>query len=57
MHFKQDFFLNMVYESIVIGAGIQGSFTAYHLAKNNKKTLLLDQVSDILYVKKKHTIQ
>ncbi|GAA6109593.1 peroxisomal sarcosine oxidase [Tachysurus ichikawai] len=33
----------MVYECIVIGAGIQGSFTAYHLAKNNKKTLLLEQ--------------
>ncbi|KAI5626747.1 peroxisomal sarcosine oxidase, partial [Silurus asotus] len=32
-----------VYECIVIGAGIQGSFTAYHLAKNNKKTLLLEQ--------------
>ncbi|MCI4385829.1 hypothetical protein PGIGA_G00055220 [Pangasianodon gigas] len=33
----------MVYECIVIGAGIQGSFTAYHLAKNNKNTLLLEQ--------------
>ncbi|TSN39328.1 Peroxisomal sarcosine oxidase [Bagarius yarrelli] len=33
----------MGYECIVIGAGIQGSFTAYHLAKNNKKTLLLEQ--------------
>ncbi|XP_053363458.1 peroxisomal sarcosine oxidase [Clarias gariepinus] len=33
----------MVYECIVIGAGIQGSFTAYQLAKNNKKTLLLEQ--------------
>ncbi|KAK3531692.1 hypothetical protein QTP70_025925 [Hemibagrus guttatus] len=33
----------MVYEYIVIGAGIQGSSTAYHLAKNNKKTLLLEQ--------------
>ncbi|XP_015458757.3 peroxisomal sarcosine oxidase [Astyanax mexicanus] len=31
------------YDCIVIGAGIQGSFTAYHLAKNKKKTLLLDQ--------------
>ncbi|XP_060799938.1 peroxisomal sarcosine oxidase [Neoarius graeffei] len=33
----------MMYECIVIGAGIQGSFTAYHLSKNNKKTLLLEQ--------------
>lgn len=33
-----------VYDCIVIGAGIQGSFTAYQLAKKNKKTLLLEQV-------------
>ncbi|CAJ1065934.1 peroxisomal sarcosine oxidase [Xyrichtys novacula] len=32
-----------VYDCIVIGAGVQGSFTAYHLAKKNKKTLLLEQ--------------
>ncbi|XP_026853528.1 peroxisomal sarcosine oxidase isoform X2 [Electrophorus electricus] len=32
-----------VYDCIVIGAGIQGSCTAYHLAKNNKTTLLLEQ--------------
>ena len=32
------------YDCIVIGAGVQGSFTAYHLAKKNKKTLLLEQV-------------
>ncbi|KAM4795229.1 peroxisomal sarcosine oxidase [Rhinophrynus dorsalis] len=31
------------YDCIVIGAGIQGSFTAYNLAKNKKKTLLLEQ--------------
>jgi len=29
---------------IVIGAGIQGSCTAYQLAKNQQKTLLLEQV-------------
>ncbi|XP_063811979.1 peroxisomal sarcosine oxidase isoform X2 [Pseudophryne corroboree] len=32
-----------VFDCIVIGAGIQGSFTAYHLAKNQQKTLLLEQ--------------
>ncbi|KAM6970250.1 peroxisomal sarcosine oxidase [Aplochiton taeniatus] len=31
------------YDCIVIGAGIQGSFTAYNLAKNNQRTLLLEQ--------------
>ncbi|XP_072527705.1 peroxisomal sarcosine oxidase-like [Salminus brasiliensis] len=31
------------YDCIVLGAGIQGSFTAYHLAKSKKKTLLLEQ--------------
>ncbi|KAM8977048.1 peroxisomal sarcosine oxidase [Pelodytes ibericus] len=31
------------YDCIVIGAGIQGSFTAYNLAKSGKKTLLLEQ--------------
>ncbi|XP_041052660.1 peroxisomal sarcosine oxidase [Carcharodon carcharias] len=30
------------FDTIVIGAGIQGSYTAYHLCKNNK-TLLIDQ--------------
>lgn len=32
------------YDVIVIGAGIQGSFTAYHLAQRHKDTLLLEQV-------------
>ncbi|XP_008423411.1 peroxisomal sarcosine oxidase [Poecilia reticulata] len=31
------------YDCVVIGAGVQGSFTAYQLAKHNKKTLLLEQ--------------
>ncbi|KAM9257237.1 peroxisomal sarcosine oxidase [Cariama cristata] len=31
------------YDAIVIGAGIQGSFTAYHLAQRRKDTLLLEQ--------------
>ncbi|XP_061246559.1 peroxisomal sarcosine oxidase [Bos javanicus] len=32
-----------LYDAIVIGAGIQGCFTAYHLAKHSKKVLLLEQ--------------
>ncbi|XP_057571826.1 peroxisomal sarcosine oxidase isoform X2 [Hippopotamus amphibius kiboko] len=31
------------YDAIVIGAGIQGCFTAYHLAKHRKRVLLLEQ--------------
>ncbi|NWZ40260.1 SOX oxidase, partial [Brachypodius atriceps] len=31
------------YDVIVVGAGIQGSFTAYHLAQRHKDTLLLEQ--------------
>uniref|UniRef100_A0A8C3HGH9 Peroxisomal sarcosine oxidase n=1 Tax=Chrysemys picta bellii TaxID=8478 RepID=A0A8C3HGH9_CHRPI len=31
------------YNTIVVGAGIQGSFTAYHLAKRGRETLLLEQ--------------
>ncbi|NXA05372.1 SOX oxidase, partial [Sapayoa aenigma] len=31
------------YDAIVIGAGIQGSFTAYHLAQSHRDTLLLEQ--------------
>ncbi|XP_012596181.1 peroxisomal sarcosine oxidase [Microcebus murinus] len=30
-------------DAIVIGAGIQGCFTAYHLARHRKKVLLLEQ--------------
>uniref|UniRef100_A0A671KUM2 Peroxisomal sarcosine oxidase n=1 Tax=Sinocyclocheilus anshuiensis TaxID=1608454 RepID=A0A671KUM2_9TELE len=32
-----------MYDCMVIGAGIQGSCTAYQLAKNKQKTLLLEQ--------------
>uniref|UniRef100_A0A670K9N4 Peroxisomal sarcosine oxidase n=1 Tax=Podarcis muralis TaxID=64176 RepID=A0A670K9N4_PODMU len=31
------------YDAIVVGAGIQGTFAAYHLAKRGQKTLLLEQ--------------
>lgn len=34
----------MEYDCIVIGAGVQGSFTAYQLAKKKKATVLLEQV-------------
>lgn len=33
-----------LYDAIVIGAGIQGCFTAYHLAKHKRRVLLLEQV-------------
>ncbi|KAL1780116.1 peroxisomal sarcosine oxidase [Sigmodon hispidus] len=32
-----------LWDAIVIGAGIQGCFTAYHLAKHSKRVLLLEQ--------------
>lgn len=32
-----------LWDAIVIGAGIQGCFTAYHLAKHGKQVLLLEQ--------------
>lgn len=34
---------NEVCDAIVIGAGIQGCFTAYHLAKHRKRVILLEQ--------------
>ncbi|XP_008277079.1 peroxisomal sarcosine oxidase [Stegastes partitus] len=34
---------NREFDCIVIGAGVQGSFTAYQLAKKKQKTLLLEQ--------------
>lgn len=33
------------YDVIVVGAGIEGSATAYQLAKKGKSTLLLEQVN------------
>ncbi len=35
----------MDYDVIVVGAGVEGSSTAYHLASHSKRTLLLEQVS------------
>lgn len=37
-----------IYDVIVVGAGVEGSSTAYQLAKQGKKTLLLEQVSKLL---------
>jgi len=34
----------MQYDTIVVGAGIEGSAAAYDLAKRGRKTLLLEQV-------------
>ena len=36
-----------MYDVVVVGAGIEGSATAYNLVKNGQKTLLLEQVSYI----------
>ena len=36
------------YDVVVVGAGIEGSATAYHLAKSGQKTLLLEQVSEFV---------
>jgi sarcosine oxidase len=35
--------LNKTYDAIVIGAGVMGSATAYHLAKDGRRVLLLEQ--------------
>ena len=35
---------DMLYDAIVVGAGVEGSATAYHLAKQGQGTLLLEQV-------------
>lgn len=40
--------IQAAYDAIVIGAGIQGSFTAYHLAQRRRNTLLLEQVLESL---------
>ena len=36
------------FDYIVIGAGVNGSWTAYHLSKRGFKVLLLDQVNIFL---------
>ena len=39
---------SVVYDCIVVGAGIEGSATAYQLAKRKHKTLLLEQVGGLV---------
>ena len=39
--------VDTVYDVIVVGAGVEGSATAYNLAKWGKRTILIEQV-DIL---------
>ncbi|MFL5807829.1 MAG: FAD-dependent oxidoreductase, partial [Roseiflexaceae bacterium] len=35
--------LNNAYDAIVIGAGVMGCATAYHLARDGRRVLLLEQ--------------
>lgn len=37
------------FDCAVIGAGIVGSAAAYHLARCGKRTVLIEQVSIVLY--------
>ena len=36
------------YDVVVVGGGVEGSATAYHLAKDGQRTLLLEQVGRLL---------
>ena len=39
-----------VQEVVVVGGGVEGSATAYHLAKTGHRTLLLEQVYIIILI-------
>ena len=38
------------YDYIVVGAGVNGSWAAYHLAQRRYKVLLVDRVTNIQYM-------
>ncbi len=47
----------MDYDVIVVGAGVEGSSTAYQLIKNGvRRVLLLEQVDHISHFKSMHTV-
>lgn len=35
--------LHHIFDTVVLGAGINGSWTAYHLTKNGAKTVLIEK--------------
>jgi len=39
----------MMWDTVVVGAGIEGSAAAYDLAKRGRKTLLIEQVRSLPY--------
>ena len=39
--------MDQEFDYIVVGAGINGSWTGYHLAKLNKKVLVIEQVTSL----------
>ena len=39
-----------VYDAIVVGAGIEGSATAYEIASRGRQVLLVEQVGKLLRV-------
>jgi glycine/D-amino acid oxidase-like deaminating enzyme len=44
------------YDYIVIGAGINGTWTGYHLAKLEKKVLVIEQVVSLRQAQKREPI-
>jgi len=40
---REKFLLNMKYDTVIVGAGVMGSATAYWLSKEEKNVLLIDQ--------------